>query len=108
MGEKILQSEQKQIRHQINEEMSHVSFSGKDKVLQKTHPITWTEKLGKWLNKEITIPLVPVSVASLLLITALLFPAMLLEDDHHLPTREIVEVGGNYYWSDLFEEVRNK
>ena len=120
-GEKILSNDQKKIRKKLEQELAHLSFSSQEgvlkrthpqssqeEVLKRTHPQSFQEKVQSWWNKEVTLSLVPVGVVTFLLISATIVPSLLQEDKIELPPREIIQVGGNFYWSDLYEEARNK
>lgn len=100
--------EQKNVQKKLNEELSNFTFTGAEKVIKRTHPKSMSDKFKSWWNKEVTVPLAPVGIAILLLISATVAPSFLQNNNIELPAREIIQVGGSFYWSDLFEEVRNK
>lgn len=100
-----LQNDDKKITQKLNDELAHFSFSGTKKVLKRTHPKTWQEKLLHWLNKEISVPVVPIGVTVVIFLSVSIVPSLL--DDHtEQSPRQMIQVGGNYYWSDLYEAVR--
>ncbi|RXI96187.1 hypothetical protein DS745_20815 [Anaerobacillus alkaliphilus] len=101
-----MQSEKKLVKQKLDTELAHVSFSSSAEVLQRTHPRKLSEKIRHWLNKEITVPLVPIGVTAAIFLSVSLLPA-LLEDETEQP-RQLIQVGGNFYWSDLYEEVSKK
>ena len=103
-----MSNDRKEIRKKLEQEMVHVSFSSQQEVLKRTHPQNLRQIVSSWWNKEVTISLVPVGLATLLLISASIVPALLKENEIELPPREIIQVGGNFYWSDLYEEARTR
>ena len=106
---KTLQNEKKQLQQKLNNEMEIYTFASSDKVINRTHPKTWQQKLTQWWNKEITVSIVPVGVATFFLLTAALAPTFMQQENHYqLRERQIIEVGGYFYWSDLLEGVKKK
>lgn len=103
-----MRNEQKEVAKKLKNELSHFSFSRSEEVLKKTHPKTMSEKLYMWWNKEVSISLVPVGLATLLLVSASMIPPFIQEHDQILGSREIIQIGGNYYLSDLFEEAQRR
>ncbi len=101
-----MQSDKKIVKQKLDSELAHVSFSGSAKVLQRTHPKKLSEKIRYWLNKEITVPLVPITVTVAILFSVSFIPTFL--DDQPEQHRQLIQVGGNYYWSDLYEVVSKK
>ncbi|MFA9558653.1 hypothetical protein ACERII_15205 [Evansella sp. AB-rgal1] len=92
--------QQKELKRQLDSELSHFSFTKQGGVLSKTHPKTWSEKVNNWWNKEITIPLLPVGAITVLL---LLTAGMILFSNDGGQQVELIERGGNIYWSDMYE-----
>lgn len=102
-----MQNDKKHINQKLNQELAHFSFTSKEKVLQKTHPKTWKQKIVHLLNKEISVPIVPIGVATVLFISVNFVPDFIDTQKDQFP-RQMIEMGGNYYWSDLFDEVSRK
>ncbi|AOM84255.1 hypothetical protein [Salisediminibacterium beveridgei] len=95
------QNERKQIKQALDQELSDVTFSGKDSVLSRTHPKTRKEKLDALWNREVQVPLIPLGAAMFLMITAGTLVGMPGNDEAE---RELIERGGSYYWSDMIDE----
>lgn len=94
--------EQTRLKQAINEELSNVTFKGKDAVLSRTHPKTNQEKLSALWNKEVQVPLIPLGAALFLMISA--GTLLGLPGDDAEPQRELIQHGGSYYWSDMIDE----
>jgi hypothetical protein len=93
--------EQRKAKQILEEELAQYKFTAGEKVTARTHPKFFREKLDRLWNKEINIPLVPVGAALFLFLSAgSAFIISEAEPDGH---RELVEKGGNIYWSDLLE-----
>ena len=89
------------LKQAIDEELSDVTFNGKDAVLRRTHPKTNQEKLSALWNKEVQVPLIPLGAALFLMITAGTLVSIPGDDEAE---RELIERGGSYYWSDMIDE----
>lgn len=98
-------NDQKELNQKLNKELKQLTFTKADIVIKKTHPKDFQEKFQEWWNKEVSVPLFPVGVASIVIITASIVPPLFQAEVPIEMTREIVQVGGNFYWSDLFERV---
>ena len=95
--------ERKQIKKHIEEELEGLHFTKQENVLNqlKNHP-TWKTRFKQLWNKEITIPLLPVSSAFVLLIFGYGFFNM-YELNNQFEQKEFIEIGGNTYWKDEIE-----
>ncbi|MBS3682097.1 hypothetical protein KGF86_18045 [Ornithinibacillus massiliensis] len=65
-----------QLKGKLDKEMEHIQFSNHQQVLNHVYPTTWKQKLLKLWNKEISIPLVPISVVLVLFILVMGYPAI--------------------------------
>jgi type VI protein secretion system component VasF len=103
--------EREAIRQQLEEELRPVTFTGHDRVLRQTHPLSLRARLSAFWNKELEIPLGTLGAAAALLVTgALLFYAPRIETKEQqtvqMPRqRELIEAGGNTYWKDIYEQA---
>lgn len=97
----------KQLKRHLDKEMEHIHFSRQKNVLNEIKRQTWKDKLHRLWNKEISIPLIPVSTAFVLLIMTLgyveLYPIEQLDNEEQ--NKKLIEVAGNYYWKDEFERA---
>lgn len=101
-------NEQKAIHKKLHQELAHIHFSGSEEVLKRTHPKTFSQKLSEWWNKEVSIFLLPVGIVMLLIISVITIPTVPQDTEINVKNRELIQVGGNFYWKDLFEEVSKK
>lgn len=107
---KTLQNEREAIKEKLQKELALITFSSSEEVLKRTQPKTFSQKIKEWWNKEISVSLVPVGIATLLLISLSITPSLFNENkqEQQPQQRQIIQVGGNFYWNDLYEEVRKK
>ncbi|MDE5414071.1 hypothetical protein [Alkalihalobacterium chitinilyticum] len=91
------------IKQKLQEQLEEHTFQKTQAVLKRTHPKTWSERLNRWLNHEVDIPLVPASatVCALLLVITLPFVFLNEETEHQ---GELVDMKGSIYWSEMIEE----
>jgi hypothetical protein len=97
----------KQLKRHLDKEMEHIHFSRKQNVLNEIKRQTWKNKLHRLWNKEISIPLIPVSTAFVLFIMALGYVELspLEQNDKKNQDKKLIQVAGNYYWKDEFERA---
>ncbi|WP_342564605.1 hypothetical protein NST84_05380 [Paenibacillus sp. FSL R7-0345] len=99
------------IRQRLEEELTHVTFSGHDRVLEQTHPPTFRGRLAALWNKELEISLGTLGAAAAVLTTGVLLfyaPQMTTEQQQSIQPqerRELIETGGSTYWKDLYEQA---
>jgi hypothetical protein len=102
----VQHKEKQAVRERLDHELKDFHFTRCEKVLQKTHPKSFTEKLSSFWNKEIEIPILPVVVA-----TVLILSTISLRDDRDSEVittqadREIIQIAGYTYWKDDYERV---
>lgn len=108
-----MSNEQEDIKRRLDEELSRLSFSGQERVLQQTHPAAPLARLRALWNKELEIPLKPLGALSALLVAGALilcYPQSGTPDQQAPPLpaqgqRELIEAGGNTYWKDIYEQA---
>lgn len=99
------------MKQKLDEELSHLTFSRQEEVLKRVHPLTWREKVTAFLNREVTIPLVPLMSIVFLVVGIGIGSVWYGDPDResiHHEERVLIEKGGNMYWSDLFKERVNE
>ncbi|WP_156317847.1 hypothetical protein [Bacillus sp. CHD6a] len=102
-----MQHKEKQaVRKRLDDELKDFHFTGCEKVLQKTHPNSFKEKLSSFWNKEVELPILPIIMATVLMISTI----SLREDrKNELTTtqanREIIQIAGYTYWKDDYERM---
>lgn len=98
-----MKDEKQRFREKISHELSNVSFQKQENVLAKTHPKHWTEKMQAWFDKEVEVPLLPVTafVGGVMVIALLLLGPFSQED---VDKGHLVNIEGNVYWSEMLEE----
>ncbi|AIQ51014.1 hypothetical protein [Paenibacillus sp. FSL R7-0331] len=106
-----MDNERETLRQRLEEELAHVTFSGHERVLKQTHPPTVRARLSALWNKELDIPLKPLSAAAAVLATGILLfytPQITTKQQQSVELqerRELIETGGNTYWKDLYEQA---
>ncbi|WP_042142852.1 hypothetical protein [Paucisalibacillus sp. EB02] len=97
----------KQLKRHLDKELEHIHFSRQQDVLNKIKHSTWNEKLHRIWNKEISIPLLPVSTAFIILIAAISYVELspMEQIDNENQNKKLIQVAGNYYWKDDFERA---
>lgn len=101
------------INEKLNKELEMITFSSEEQVLQRLKQPSLKERLMDVLNKEITIPLVPVTTLAVIAIAIISVSSFWKNQDNHqqlttLKTTAIVEKGGNLYWKEWFVEVKER
>ncbi|WP_405102816.1 hypothetical protein [Oceanobacillus sp. FSL H7-0719] len=94
--------EKKQIKKQLDNELKNLVFMKQEEVLKQLTPRDWRTKVRRFWNKEITIPLLPVSSVFVLLLFGYGF--FNVYDNRELEHQELIELGGSTYWKDEIEE----
>ncbi|MBM7662899.1 hypothetical protein JOC85_003710 [Bacillus mesophilus] len=95
---------QQRMKQQLDQELQDVTFTSFDKVLQETRPKTFRQRLNSLWNREITIPVLPFATATLLFI-GIAGSTIFFSQEEPSPHRQLVEVSGNVYYSDLYEKA---
>jgi hypothetical protein len=107
-----MNQQRQRIKHKLDSELADIRFDRTDDVVKRTHPKSWVSRGRALWNKEIELPLMPVSTALVLLLTAAAIyhykapaadPELALLDK-----RQLIETGGNFYWQDEFDRVVNR
>lgn len=98
--------ENRAFKDKLNQELAEVRFSGHGKVLSKTHPKSYRERLSSIWNKELHIPVLPIVLAAGLILTTVSMKSTLFDRDPNLmANREMIEFAGYTYWKDDFERA---
>lgn len=96
-----------QLKGNLDKEVESIQFTKHQEVLEQVYPTTWKQKLHKLWNKEISIPLIPVSTVCVLFIIVISYPE--IRSIEPLPkdeaNRAIKEIAGYYYWEDDYERA---
>lgn len=92
-----------QVKKQLDHELSGLHFTSQKHVLEQLHAITWKEKVASFWNKEIELPLLPISAVFMLLIVG--FGAKELLKNPHIEEQTVIKAGGSFYWKDDFERM---
>ncbi|WP_404350976.1 hypothetical protein LG311_07865 [Sutcliffiella horikoshii] len=102
-----MQHKEKQaVKERLDHELKDFHFTGCEKVIQKTHPKSFVEKLSSFWNKEIELPVLPIVLAA-----TLIFSTISLRDDLNSEVtttqaeREIIQIAGYTYWKDDYERA---
>lgn len=94
--------EQKQAKEQLDRELREIHFTKQREVLTAIRKPTWRKKLNNLWNKEVSIPLFPVS--SLLVILLFSFGLYTVNDiNQDMEPRKLIEIGDSIYWKQEME-----
>ncbi|MFV8826499.1 hypothetical protein [Alkalihalobacterium sp. APHAB7] len=91
------------IKQKLQQQLEEHNFQKTEAVLKRTHPKTWNERLNRWLNNEVDIPLLPVSATVCALLLVITLPFVSLKEDTEIKG-ELVDMKGSIYWSEMIEE----
>ncbi|WP_404449599.1 hypothetical protein LG307_07970 [Sutcliffiella horikoshii] len=102
-----MQHKEKQaVKERLDHELKDFHFTGCEKVLQKTHQNSFAEKLSSFWNKEIELPILPLVVAAVLMISTISLKDDLNNEVTSSETqREIIKIAGYSYWKDDYERA---
>ncbi|WP_216830347.1 hypothetical protein [Alkalihalobacterium elongatum] len=91
------------LHQKLEQELNAHTFQNTEAVIKRTHPKTWSERVSRWLNKDIEVSLLPVSatVCGALLLVTLPFVSI---NDSADQKGELVNLKGSIYWSEMIEE----
>lgn len=102
----MMKKDKKPLKQQLDHELNHLQFFKHEDVLKQTHPETWRQKAGQLWNKEISIPLLPISAICIVLFLLFGYKEIILpEMDNASDEKVLIEVSGNMYWKDDFERA---
>ncbi|WP_226038158.1 hypothetical protein [Aquibacillus saliphilus] len=93
------------VKQKLDKELNQIQFSSKQQVLNNSK-----NKWNTFFNKQIEIPLVPVTGVAIIFITLLSIYPITKESpsliEQYPAEGQIVEKGGSIYWESWFNEVR--
>ncbi|SET36028.1 hypothetical protein SAMN05216389_109164 [Oceanobacillus limi] len=101
-------NEKKQLKNQLENELQSLHFSSQKEVLDQAYPTTWKQKIAQLWNKEIEIPLLPVSAIVALLVCSYGYKEIHMNDENEKQEKVLVELAGNTYWKDELEREMMK
>ena len=94
--------ERKIVKERLDKELQELQFTKQADVLKKLQDNSWRTKLHRLWNKELSIPLLPVSsVFAIFLFAYGVFQINELTPQHEY--RETIEIGGSMYYKDDVE-----
>lgn len=94
--------DKKRVKQKLDEELRTLQFTKQADVLEKLIQPTQKDKLHAWWNKEIAIPILPVSSAVFLLLFGYGF-FTLYDSYEENEEKTVIEINGNTYWKDELE-----
>mgnify|MGYP001447668609 FL=1 len=104
-----MQQEQEKLKHRLDEELRHITFTKQVRVLKRTHPKTFREKFSIWWNKEIELPLRYLGIVMICFLLIGTYSIFEVNKEEEIDgQRVLVEEGGNYYWKDQLERAVTK
>ncbi|MGY3716184.1 hypothetical protein ACWE42_11760 [Sutcliffiella cohnii] len=92
--------EKERMKKKLEEELNDVTFTRQNQVLLKIEKKSFREKLALFLNKEIEINVIPVSLAIMLIALPLSYGIV---KNSNVSERKMIEIAGSYYWEDELE-----
>ena len=92
--------EKERMKKKLEEELNDVTFTRQNQVLLKIEKKSLREKLALFLNKEIEINVIPVSLAIMLIALPLSYGIV---KNSNVSERKMIEIAGSYYWEDELE-----
>lgn len=92
--------EKERMKKKLEEELNDVTFTRQNQVLLKIEEKSLREKLALFLNKEIEINVIPVSLAIMLIALPLSYGIV---KNSNVSERKMIEFAGSYYWEDELE-----
>ncbi|MEN2768434.1 hypothetical protein [Ornithinibacillus xuwenensis] len=100
-------NEKERIKAHLNNELKHTHFTKQQDVLKRVYPHTWKQKIVTLWNKEIQIPIIPITALFVLVMVSVgsLENSPTDSIDEHNKERVLVDIAGNYYWEDEFERA---
>ncbi|MEI3604414.1 hypothetical protein SPD48_01800 [Pseudogracilibacillus sp. SE30717A] len=104
-----MNKERSNLKEQLNKELNHLHFLGQQKVLNHIHNKSWKQRIKLFMNKEIELPILPVSTVFLLLFLSFATKSIILDDGLGRNKEKIlIEAGGNVYWKEELLKVESK
>lgn len=103
----MLTKKKESIKIQLDKELSGLEFTKQQQVLDHVHSLTWKQKIASIWNKEIELPLLPLSAVFMLLFLGFGAKEFIVNIDKQqtMTDKLLIEVGGNVYWKDDFERM---
>ena len=95
--------EKNQMKNRLDEELENIRFTKQADVLKKVYRPTWKDKLHLLWNKEISIPILPVSSAIVILLFGYGFFTISEFNNQEEYPHETIEIGGSTYWKAEIE-----
>lgn len=94
-------------KNKLDQELEHIQFTKTTTVIEQVSSKTWGQRLRSLWNKEIEIPLVPMSIVGMLFVVIVFQPWQFIDRGEvlHHQERQLIEVAGNTYWKNDFEKL---
>ena len=97
-----------QLKRHLDKELEQIQFSRQVEVMNKITRITWKDKLHRLWNKEITIPLIPISAVLALCIVLIGYKEKWQEEPKNTNSGVLITVAGSYYWKEDLERMMSE
>lgn len=94
--------EKRQIKKHLDQELKDIHFTKQADVLKQLKPKGWKMRLKQLWNKEISIPLLPVSSVFVLFIFGYGY-FNIYDTNQQFEEKETIEFGGSTYWKNEVE-----
>ncbi len=104
-------TEREEFKQRLNDELASIQFTDHERVIRQTHPPTLGSRLLALWNKEIELPVKLIGGVSASLVVIFLTLNLLhvgAPQQNSQPQqgqRQLIEVGGNTYWMDIYEQA---
>ncbi|MFD2045094.1 hypothetical protein ACFSTA_15530 [Ornithinibacillus salinisoli] len=103
--------DKRQFKKQLDKELASITFCKQNNVLDRAYPRTWKDKIRNLWNKEVEVPLLPISAVCVIIMFSFGYKEFYL-NQHQVITNEnvLIEVAGNTYWKEDLERamIRNE
>ncbi|BAC15313.1 hypothetical protein [Oceanobacillus iheyensis HTE831] len=102
-----MKRQQQTIKQQLDNELEQLTFTKQAVIIHHVQKQTWKQKCAAIWNKEIEVPLIPVTSVSLvvLLSVGIAFSGDSDSTPENTHSYETIKVGGNVYIKEDFEEL---
>ncbi|HBZ10971.1 MAG TPA: hypothetical protein DEO65_14050 [Bacillus bacterium] len=104
-----MKSQRKALKKQLDNEMNHITFSKQQEVMDSLRPITFKQKARLIWNKEIELPLLPLTGICMLICLSLGVKYInnydSIPDSTEKKAGELIEIEDYVYWKEDLEKT---
>ena len=104
-----MKSQRKALKKQLDNEMNHIKFSKQQEVVGRLRPVSFKQKAQLIWNKEIELPLLPLTAICMVICLSLGVKYFTnydyISDPMTAKADELVEIDGYVYWKEDLEKT---